>query len=106
MSKVAKYISNISLARMYKKLPVSYHASTNCGFLVKPGGEYCEVSNEDMQVYSKYLNPCQRCHPKPPAVIEKWPKKEIVELWVCSDHMEFNSELDALRHEIDIFRRG
>lgn len=35
-----------------------------------------------------------------------YPKSSLVLVWECSDGSEFNTEVDALRYELDLFRRG
>jgi hypothetical protein len=102
-----KYISAKSLERIEKSIPVSYHATETCGYLIKSGAEFLELSDDDMLKWKKWLKPCKRCHEETfSKVTEIFPKKEMVAIWHCSDGRDFSSEVEALRHEIDIFRKG
>jgi hypothetical protein len=104
-----RYVSASALDRIAKCIPIAYHASAKCGFLTKSGTEFCELSDTDLVQYEKYLKPCQRCHPKENTtkrIVEEWPKAEVITIWHCSDKREFTSEIDALRHELSIFRKG
>lgn len=102
-----RYISSKSLERIDKHIPVSYHASETCGFLTKNSGEFLELSDDDMIKWKKLLKPCQRCHKETfTKVTEIFPKKEMVIVWHCSDGREFSNEVEALRWELDLFRKG
>lgn len=76
-------------------------------FLTKNGAEFCELSDADLEQYGKYLKSCQRCSSeKTVKLTEIWPKAEVITLWHCSDKREFTTEVEALRHELNIFRKG
>jgi len=100
-----KFLSASALDRITKCLPSSYHFTDNCGFLLRGGKDFFELTDSDLEKNGKYLSPCKRCH-KLPFVHEIWPKAEQITLWHCSDGMEFTSEVNALRHELEIFRHG
>lgn len=102
-----KYISAKSIERIEKSIPVAYHSNAACRFLTKSNSEFLELSDDDLIKWKKLLRPCQRCHEvKMTRVTEIFPKKEMVAIWHCSDGREFSAEIDALRHELDIFRKG
>ena len=100
------YVSMLTMDALKRCSPRSYHCSTKCGFLVKPGEAFVELTDEFIEQQGKYLKPCQRCHPKVPKPKEVWPRAEQITIWVCSDGNEFTTEVDALRHELEVFRNG
>jgi len=104
---MTKFISTKAFERVTRCCQASYHESELCGFLAKCGQEFLELTDDDLQKYKKYLKPCKRCHDDTTVLIkEVWPKAEPVIIWHCSDGRDFSTEVEALRHELDIFRKG
>lgn len=100
-------ISFKSFERADKCMPTAYHASHTCRHLKVPASEVIELTEGDLQRLKKYLRPCKACHEAQTTLItEIWPKAEQVIIWHCSDGRDFSSEVEALRYELDLFRKG
>lgn len=109
-----RYVSEKAQGRLLKSIKVTYHEDPKCPLMTKNRSSSVEISESDQTQFRRFLKPCTVCTDDattivhPPKVNKdaptKYPYPELVTIWHTSDGQELTSEVEALRHEMEIMR--